>query len=100
MEFNEWVNKKEEEKSRLPKPTKTNSQGGFDPTSKEIPVFKKADLITLPEDVKGTNCFNCEYVRKDGDTGFCVNENVKQWVNKRMCCAFWSNHDVHRLWKE
>jgi hypothetical protein len=102
VKFNEWVDIREQEDSRPNKPTKTNSQGGFDPISNEIPVFKKADLITLPENVEGTNCFNCEYVKKmkDGKTGFCENEAVKQWVNERMCCAYWDNHDVKRLWKK
>lgn len=86
-------------KGRPTKPTDTNSQGGFDPQPKEVNVFKKADLITLPEGVEGTNCFNCMYIRnKKEDIGFCGNLDVKQWVNNRMCCKWWDNKGVKRDW--
>lgn len=46
---------------------------------------KKAGLITLPEDVKGTNCGNCKFFNK----GFCGHQEVSQPVLKSQCCDYW-----------
>ena len=42
-----------------------NDQGGLDPANhEELARYKHADLITLPADVKGTNCGNCKFVKQ------------------------------------
>lgn len=75
-----------------------NKSGGIDPEEKHlIERAKHADLVTLPKDVKGTNCYNCMYVRdKRDDCGFCTHPKIKMLVDERMCCAFWDNKGVHR----
>lgn len=75
-----------------------NKLGGLDPQEKHLQQRAKgADLITLPKDVSGTNCYNCMYVRdKTKDEGFCSHPKVKMLVDKRMCCSFWDNKGVQR----
>jgi hypothetical protein len=74
---------------------KLNKLGGTDPhTPEEAKIYKKVDLVTLPEDVKGTNCFNCRFVKN----GFCENKQVLQKVTDRNCCALWDNKDAYRKW--
>lgn len=91
--FQEWSEDKDIKKNYL---------GGMDPkTPDQIKIFKKVDLLTLPEKVSGTNCFNCGYIKKDkSDIGFCTNEQVKQHVTDRNCCALWSREDAYRSWKK
>lgn len=64
---------------------------------------KKADLITLPPAIKGTNCFNCKYISdKDGlekGLGYCKHPKVKQYVTNRMCCALWDSSGSIRAWE-
>lgn len=62
---------------------------------------KKADLVTLPENVKGTNCYNCKWVSNDKKTygSMCRHPKVKQYVNGRMCCALWANVDMYQPFK-
>ncbi len=75
-----------------------NKLGGLDPTEKHLlERAKKADLVTLPKDVQGTNCFNCKYIEnKDRDVGFCRHPKVQEKVTHRMCCALWDNSGIHR----
>lgn len=78
-----------------------NKQGGLNPeTDQEKKMFKRVDLITLPEGVAGTNCGNCKHVEdvKDG-AGFCAHPDIKHKVTARMCCAKWDNSGVVRLFK-
>lgn len=57
---------------------------------------KAADLITLPKDVEGTNCGNCQYVRLEDQ--YCTHPEVDQKVSPKMCCAFWDNPGAKREW--
>lgn len=82
-----------------PRPTETNKDGGLEPSKPHIKVWKKVDLITLPANIEGTHCFNCEYIaEKKGDIGWCKHEQIHQWVTKRMCCALWDHKKVKRQW--
>lgn len=80
-----------------------NKNGGINPQSQEDLIkAKEVDLITLPKDIKGTNCFNCKFnkiVDTENRIGYCTNPKVKQLVNERMCCALWDNKGVERPWK-
>lgn len=91
--FSQWLENKESENR--------NRQGGFEPkTGEQQKKWKKVDLITLPSDVKGTNCANCvAYIKKTDNKGYCTNPNVLEWVTPRMCCAEWDNKGVKRSWK-
>lgn len=61
---------------------------------------KRADLVTLPRDVRGTNCFNCKFVKdKTMGKGFCKHPEVYQYVNERMCCALWSANGIYTPFK-
>src|SRR6185437_1927586 len=105
INFCNWLEhqdeKREMPKHLPPKPVEKNKIGGFDPdTGEQTHIFKRADLITLPEDVKGTNCGNCRFARKVGNLGFCTHEKVHQWVTPRMCCAFWDNPGARRIWEK
>lgn len=81
------------------KPLETNNQGGFTPeTDQQLKRFKHADLITLPENVKGTNCGNCSYMRHQGKIGFCAHEEIQDYVTERMCCQYWDHKDINRAW--
>jgi hypothetical protein len=88
--------------SHLPlKPLETNNQGGFDPqTQAQIKRFKHVDLITLPENIEGTHCGNCSFVRSSDDVGFCTHSEIQDWVNKRMCCKYWNHEGVRRSWEK
>lgn len=79
-----------------------NKEGGLDPEDKYLlERAKKADLITLPKEVTGTNCYNCKFVSdKTKESGFCKHPQVKMLVNNRMCCSFWDNKGVHRPFKK
>ena len=78
-----------------------NELGGVLAEDKEqIERAKEADLITLPKVIKGTNCFNCRFIRNIKTAlGFCSHPKVKQPVNERMCCIFWSNPGEYRQFK-
>lgn len=59
-----------------------------------------ADLVTLPQSVKGTNCFNCKFIRDIEDKkGYCSHKKVLQYVNGRMCCALWSSTGMYAPFK-
>ena len=78
---------------------KINKLGGIDPTeSYLIKKAKEADLVTLPVSVKGTNCYNCKYIRNvTQERGFCSHPKVQQNVNERMCCALWDAKGIYRV---
>lgn len=103
-EFQKWLNEHlnplDTSKSIPEKNKNKNSAGGLEPNNnKQKQVFKKVDLITLPEGVEGTNCWNCEYItKKNKSQGFCAHEDIQQWVTKRMCCAKWDHPKVKRSW--
>lgn len=78
-----------------------NKHGGvLAESDQELKRAKDVDLITLPEKVKGTNCFNCKFIKnkmiKQGD---CVNPRVKQKVNERQCCVLWQATGEYRQFK-
>lgn len=79
-----------------------NKLGGIDETDKHlIERAKKADLLTFPKDISGTNCYNCKFIsNKTKEKGFCTHPKVKQLVNGRMCCAFWDNSGAIRSYGE
>ncbi len=80
---------------------KLNTIGGYDYPKGEQPIAKKVDLITLPESVEGTNCFNCLYIKNDDNKkGFCTHKDIRLNVTKRMCCALWDNKGALRSWEK
>lgn len=81
-------------------PTKLvkNSLGGLNDMDKvALARAQKADLVTLPKDIRGTNCGNCQYItEKTHEHGYCSNKKVLQYVNHRMCCALWDAKGTFR----
>lgn len=75
-----------------------NNLGGL--SEQNVASIKRAqqsDLLTLPINVTGTNCYNCRYIkRKTNYHAWCSNEKVSQYVNHRMCCALWDNEGAYR----
>ena len=73
-----------------------NKEGGYDYTGKALDRAREADLVTLPEDIKGTNCAdtNCMFGKK----GLCVHPRILLPVTDRMSCSWWDNTDVKRPW--
>lgn len=62
---------------------------------------RKADLVTLPPDVPGTVCANCEYLRRGAD--YCDHPEVDQPLPDgatRMCCALWDAPGTGRAWEK
>ena len=77
---------------------KKNSQGGLTPhNAAERKKHKHADLITLPTEIKGTNCGNCSYIKdvKKG-VGYCTHPDLECYVTERMCCSYWNHDKVKR----
>lgn len=73
-----------------------NKHGGvLARTEIELKRAKNVDLITMPNDIDGTNCSNCKFISK----GQCINPRVKQAVNNRMCCVLWSRPGEYRQFK-
>jgi hypothetical protein len=101
IDYNTWLEHQGKIPKNLPaKPLETNQQGGFDPqTDPQIKRFKHVDLITLPEDIKGTNCGNCSYMRHQGKIGFCTHKEIQDWVTDRNCCAYWDHPNARRSWE-
>lgn len=77
----------------MPAKPQDDGHGGLERAS--ILRAAKADLITLPDGVKGTNCANCKYYGK----GMCQHPQVNMPVNERMCCVFWDAAGVYRPWQ-
>ena len=78
-----------------------NELGGVEAENKEqLEKAKNVDLVTLPRDVRGTNCFNCKFIKnKMIKHGYCSHPKVSQNVNGRMCCILWSATGEHRQFK-
>lgn len=99
-DYRTWL-EHEAAKGKMPehlprRPLETNQMGGFDhEDNKEKKKFKHVDLITLPEDVKGTNCGNCKFWKKK----FCTHPEIQLWVTERMCCAYWDHEGARRSWE-
>jgi hypothetical protein len=90
--FSDWRECSGDEKGH-----KKDQNGGLVPT--DIKKAKHSDLITLPQAVEGTNCFNCTWVMdKEGEVRLCEHPDVQQDVNKWMCCKYWDNPKVKRSW--
>lgn len=68
-----------------------NEGGGLVPRDRSEEFrARKADLVTLPPQIAGTNCGNCSFVREvSGGVGYCAHPKVRQYVTARMCCALW-----------
>lgn len=79
-----------------------NAIGGVNDMDKgAIDRARKTDLVTLPKDVTGTNCFNCRYIKDQfKGIGYCKNPSVLQYVNARMCCALWDRIGAYRPFKK
>lgn len=83
-------------------PLEKNDLGGINDTDyAAIERARKADLITLPENVKGTNCSNCQWIDtvKKPYGKMCTHPKVKQYVNERMCCSLWANKGMYSPFK-
>lgn len=83
---------------------KNNKTGGIDYQDKEsLGRAKKADLLTLPKKVDGTNCGNCKFVKilhEEKGEGFCTHKDVRLPVTSRMCCALWNADGSSRSWEK
>ena len=91
------LKKEDIEKAEKTDKYKKDKQGGFIYTGDEsLGKAKVADLITLPKDVKGTNCGNCKFM----SNGFCNNENIQLPVTEKMCCSYWDSEGALRSWEE
>jgi hypothetical protein len=82
---------------------KWNPQGGVDPRSpEEMAAAQAVDLITLPEEVEGSNCGNCKFFRNLDPglgSGFCTHPEVKLDVTNRMKCSRWDQLGTYRPWE-
>lgn len=81
---------------------KENELGGINETDKAaLERAKEADLVTLPENIPGTNCYNCHWISsyKNEEKGMCTHPRVRQYVNGRMCCILWTNPGEYRPFK-
>jgi len=79
--------------------SKVDDQGGLMPTDEGR--AKEADLITLPEGIRGTNCGNCLFVRaiEGRRQKHCIHPEVDMPVNDRNCCKFWDAYGTGRHFK-
>lgn len=74
--------------------------GVVDDETKALKRAKDADLITLPQNIEGTNCYNCKYVHDTKtEVSICNKPEVNQYVNSRMCCIFWSHSGEYRAFE-
>jgi len=81
---------------------KENKLDGVNETDKPaLERAKKVDLVTLPKDVEGTNCYNCRWISeyKHEYYAMCTEPRVRQNVNERMCCILWSGKGEYRPFK-
>jgi len=67
--------------------------------SKRLDRAKEADLVTLPDNIQGTNCGNCFFFDPEKKEGFCNHVKVLQHVTSRMCCSFWDAPGTKREWE-
>lgn len=72
------------------------------PEATELERAKHSDLITLPDGIEGTNCFNCRYIHATphNEEGYraCIHPEVDQPVTERMCCKYWDQVGAKRTW--
>jgi hypothetical protein len=72
-----------------------DSAGGAIPQN--VDRDRRADLITLPPDVEGTNCHNCMFVdmanlfEGNPHVAFCRHKEIRQYVTRKNCCIYWDN---------
>ena len=59
---------------------------------------KHVDLITLPKEIKGTNCGNCKFFNVE--KSFCDHYEVAQEVKTNMCCKEWFAEGAIRTWEK
>jgi len=59
----------------------------------EVSRAKNVNLITLPKDIKGAACFNCEY---SSSMGWCKNSGVAQPIQKDYLCHYWDHPNAIR----
>jgi hypothetical protein len=79
-------------------PLERNDLDGINDMDKDaLERAKSVDLVTLPKDVKGTNCYNCKWIslNKKPYGSMCKNKKVNQFVNARMCCVLWANKGMY-----
>lgn len=70
--------------------------GGEVPPPNEMEAAMRADFITLPEDVSGTSCKNCSWIRENK----CNHPKLKGlMVNERNCCSYWNADGTIRAWE-
>jgi hypothetical protein len=73
-----------------------DAHGGEEPNISPH-ALQKADFITYPKEVEGSNCGNCRFNLK----GECQNDHLQgQYVNDRNCCAYWDAPGTLRDWDE
>lgn len=74
-----------------------NKNGGYDYIGSALKKAKAVDLITLPENIKGTNCAisNCKYTDKNN---FCTHPKIMLPVTDRMSCGWYDNDGIIRPW--
>lgn len=80
-----------------------NSLGGVnDMNEPALERARNTDLVTLPQAVRGTNCYNCKWISDARQPGHakCHNKLVDQDVNGRMCCVLWSAKGEYRPFKK
>ena len=78
-----------------------NDRGGYDYSGKELERARKADLVTLPENIVGTNCSasNCTmYSIKEDGHFFCKHPKILLPVTERQSCGWYDNKDIIRPW--
>jgi len=73
------------------------SKGEKDEELPELKRAQKYDLITLPDEVIGTNCGNCKFFNFENFN--CNNQKIAQRVGVRMCCNLWDAEGVKRKWE-
>lgn len=80
---------------------KINKLGGINETDKmALERAHHVDLVTLPKDVEGTNCYNCKWISSSkSKMAMCTHPKVRQLVNERMCCILWSHDGEYRPFK-
>jgi hypothetical protein len=70
----------------------------FGEEDNDKPVFSSkranaADLIVIPDQVRGALCQNCEYYKG----GFCDHPKIQFDVNPKWCCSYWHRPDAPRV---
>jgi hypothetical protein len=71
--------------------------GGIAIPEDGIERARNAELITLPNDVRGKNCHSCVFM---GSNGMCEHPEVRLAVNARQGCKYWTAPGIYKAWKE